>query len=162
MQSDETTPLILPTTSAARNPQAADSASSEHSTKSRSRKALSVIMSASTFWKAGAIYGAAAVGLGAFGAHGLKRRITDPAKIDNWKTAANYQLVHSVVLLMARENPAASVLFITGMTMFSGSIYALTLDTERFRWMGPVTPLGGLCLIAGWLAMAFTKGRVRF
>lgn len=43
------------------------------------------------------------------------------------------------------------------MTMFSGSLYALTLDTERFRFMGPVTPFGGLCLIAGWLALGFGK-----
>lgn len=49
-------------------------------------------MSASTFWKVGAIYGAAAVGFGAFGAHGLKKRIADPAKIDSWKTAASYQV----------------------------------------------------------------------
>ena len=47
--------------------------------------------------------------------------------------------------------------------MFSGSIYALTLDTDRFRALGPVTPVGGLCLIAGWLALAFmSKGRVKF
>ncbi|KAM7205199.1 UPF0382 membrane protein [Naviculisporaceae sp. PSN 640] len=134
----------------------------QQNTPSRAKRALSAAMSASTFWKIGAVYGAAAVGFGAFGAHGLKKRIADPAKIDSWKTAASYQLVHSVVLLIARENPVAGVLFTAGMTMFSGSIYALTLDTERFRWMGPVTPLGGLCLIAGWLALAFTKGRARF
>lgn len=43
------------------------------------------------------------------------------------------------------------------MVMFSGSIYALVLDPKRFGWVGPVTPVGGLCLIAGWLALAFAK-----
>lgn len=42
--------------------------------------------------------------------------------------------------------------------MFSGSIYALVLDPVRFKFLGPVTPLGGLCLIGGWLALAFSKG----
>jgi uncharacterized membrane protein YgdD (TMEM256/DUF423 family) len=67
------------------------------------------------------------------------------------------QLIHSVALLAASNNPVAGTLFTAGMTMFSGSLYALTLDTERFRFLGPVTPLGGLCLIAGWLALAFGK-----
>ncbi|EGO54934.1 hypothetical protein NEUTE1DRAFT_113354 [Neurospora tetrasperma FGSC 2508] len=114
-------------------------------------------MSTSLFWKVGAIYGAAAVGLGAFGAHGLKKRISDPNKIASWSTAAHYQLVHSAVILVASHHPVASALFTAGMTMFSGSIYALTLDTERFRFLGPVTPVGGLFLIAGWLALAFAS-----
>ncbi|KAK3492006.1 DUF423-domain-containing protein [Neurospora hispaniola] len=114
-------------------------------------------MSSSLFWRVGAIYGAAAVGLGAFGAHGLKKRISDPNKIASWSTAAHYQLVHSAVILVASHHPVASALFTAGMTMFSGSIYALTLDTERFRFLGPVTPVGGLFLIAGWLALAFAS-----
>ncbi|KAL2146403.1 hypothetical protein VTI28DRAFT_4156 [Corynascus sepedonium] len=114
-------------------------------------------MSSTLLWKTGAVFGAAAVGLGAFGAHGLKKRISDPTKLANWSTAAQYQLVHSVALLVASNNPVAGALFTAGMTMFSGSLYALTLDTERFRFMGPVTPLGGLCLIGGWLALAFSK-----
>jgi uncharacterized membrane protein YgdD (TMEM256/DUF423 family) len=69
------------------------------------------------------------------------------------------QLIHSVAVLVASNNPVAGAFFTAGMTMFSGSLYALTLDTERFRFMGPVTPLGGLFLIAGWLALAFgTRG----
>ncbi|KAK3290820.1 uncharacterized protein B0H64DRAFT_410715 [Chaetomium fimeti] len=114
-------------------------------------------MGSTLLWKTGAVFGATAVGLGAFGAHGLKKHISDPNKLANWSTAAQYQLVHSVALLVASNNPVAGALFTAGMTMFSGSIYALTLDTERFRFMGPVTPLGGLCLMAGWLALAFGK-----
>lgn len=54
-------------------------------------------------------------------------------------------------------NPVAAGLFTAGMTMFSGSIYALILDPERFKFLGPVTPIGGVCLIAGWIALGFTK-----
>ncbi|KAK4233350.1 hypothetical protein C8A03DRAFT_19564 [Achaetomium macrosporum] len=108
-------------------------------------------------WKIGAVYGATSVALGAFGAHGLKKHITEPQKLANWSTAAQYQLIHSVALLVASNNPVAGTLFTAGMTMFSGSLYVLTLDTERFRFLGPITPLGGLCLIAGWLALAFGK-----
>ncbi|KAI0912800.1 hypothetical protein F4824DRAFT_499613 [Ustulina deusta] len=111
------------------------------------------------YWTLGCIYGATAVGLGAFGAHGLKKVVTDPAKIASFTTAAHYQMIHSVALLVAAravpENKLAAGLLTAGMTMFSGSIYALVLDPARFRFMGPITPLGGLCLIGGWAALAF-------
>lgn len=71
------------------------------------------------------------------------------------------QLVHSGVLLLssavAPKNTLAASLFVAGMTMFSGSIYLLVLDPQRFKVLGPVTPLGGLCLIGGWVALAFGK-----
>ena len=60
-------------------------------------------------------------------------------------------------MLVARDHPVAASLMTAGMTMFSGSIYALTLNTDKFRILGPVTPLGGLCLIAGWATLAFSK-----
>ncbi|KAI1809791.1 hypothetical protein GGS20DRAFT_570429 [Poronia punctata] len=111
------------------------------------------------YWTLGCIYGATAVGFGAFGAHGLKKVVTDPAKLASFATAAHYQLIHSVALLVATraapENKLAAGLFTAGMTMFSGSIYALIVDPARFRFLGPVTPLGGLCLIGGWAALAF-------
>ncbi|KAI3324781.1 DUF423-domain-containing protein [Xylariaceae sp. AK1471] len=111
------------------------------------------------YWTLGCIYGATAVGLGAFGSHGLKKVVTDPAKIASFSTAAQYQLIHSIALLVATraapENKLAAGLFTAGMTMFSGSIYALVVDPARFRFLGPVTPLGGLCLIGGWAALAF-------
>jgi len=68
------------------------------------------------------------------------------------------QLMHAVAVLVARDHPVAASCFTAGMTLFSGSIYALTLNTERFRFLGPVTPLGGLFLMAGWAALAFGKG----
>ncbi|KAH8786851.1 hypothetical protein BGZ57DRAFT_756083 [Hyaloscypha finlandica] len=113
------------------------------------------------FWTLGCIYGASSVTLGAFGAHGLKKKIADPARIAHWNTAAHYQLVHSGVLLLssavAPKNTLAASLFVAGMTMFSGSIYLLVLDPQRFKALGPVTPLGGLCMIGGWVALAFGK-----
>ncbi|KAI0126616.1 hypothetical protein BJ170DRAFT_582446 [Xylariales sp. AK1849] len=115
-----------------------------------------------------AIYGGTAVTLGAFGAHGLKKRIADPQRLQSWGTAAQYQLIHSVATLVVaslapqtRATKWAGGLFIAGMTMFSGSIYLLTLDPQRFKVMGPVTPLGGLCFIAGWTALAVaSRGRL--
>ncbi|KAL6708411.1 hypothetical protein ACN47E_002674 [Coniothyrium glycines] len=113
------------------------------------------------FWTVGTLLGASSVMLGAFGAHGLKQRIADPARIANWGTAAQYQLVHSAVLtfasVVAPQNTIAMGLFTAGITMFSGSIYLLVLDPQRFKFLGPVTPLGGLCLIGGWVALAVTK-----
>ena len=111
------------------------------------------------------IYGASSVLLGAFGAHGLKKRISDPAKIANWSTAAHYQLVHSVALLAVslalpqRATRVPGALWVAGMTMFSGSIYLLVLDPARFKALGPVTPLGGLCLIGGWIGLGIMGRR---
>jgi hypothetical protein len=71
------------------------------------------------------------------------------------------QLVHSGVLLLASsvapKNTLAASLLVAGMTMFSGSIYLLVLDPQKFKAVGPITPLGGLCLIGGWVALAFGK-----
>lgn len=61
----------------------------------------------------------------------------------------------------APKNKVAAGLFVAGMTMFSGSIYLLVLDPQRFKMLGPVTPLGGMCLIGGWFALAFgSRGRI--
>jgi uncharacterized membrane protein YgdD (TMEM256/DUF423 family) len=60
----------------------------------------------------------------------------------------------------APKNKVAAACFVAGMTLFSGSIYLLTLDPQRFRVLGPVTPIGGLFLIGGWVALAVgSKGR---
>ncbi|KAE9985981.1 hypothetical protein BLS_003003 [Venturia inaequalis] len=113
------------------------------------------------FWTLGCVYGASSVMLGAFGAHGLKKKIADPARLANWNTAAHYQMMHAGVLLLssyvAPKNKLAMSLFAAGMLGFSGSIYLLVLDPQRFKPLGPVTPLGGLCLIGGWVALAFGR-----
>lgn len=107
----------------------------------------------SLFWRLGAYSGAAAVALGAFGAHGLQNRVSDPKLLSNWNTAAQYHLIHSLALLAAasHKSPWAGRLFAAGIAVFSGSLYALVLTGERR--LGAVTPLGGLCLIGGWLAL---------
>lgn len=69
--------------------------------------------------------------------------------------------MHSAVLLIAStvvpKNKVAAGLLTAGMTMFSGSIYLLVLDAQRFKFLGPVTPLGGLCMIGGWVALALGR-----
>ncbi|MDP6978287.1 MAG: DUF423 domain-containing protein [Myxococcota bacterium] len=110
-----------------------------------------------------AISGALAVIAGAFGAHGLKDRL-EPAQLESWTTATQYHLLHSVVLLAlalfaaysGRSIRLPAGLFTAGMLFFSGSIYILVLT--KLRWFGPVTPIGGLLLILGWLSLVRLPG----
>jgi len=105
-----------------------------------------------------AVSGATAVVAGAFGAHGLRARVA-PEQISAWATASQYHLIHSLVLLAlalyaangGRDVRLPGSLFLAGIVLFSGSIYLLVLTPAR--WLGPVTPLGGLCLIAGWVSL---------
>ena len=114
----------------------------------------------------GAWLGALGVVLGAFGAHGLKTRVSADM-LEVWETGARYHLVHALALLAtgwaASRWPGAWVtaagwLFLLGMLIFSGSLYALSLSGVRA--LGAITPIGGLCLIAGWvcLGMAAVRG----
>ncbi|TPX33120.1 hypothetical protein SmJEL517_g03951 [Synchytrium microbalum] len=119
-------------------------------------------------WKAGSLLGATSVILGAFGAHGLQSRLASlpdgARRLDNWKTAAHYQAIHSLALLALSirqsqtrsQSRAATYLFIAGVVGFSGSLYLLTLDSEKkyHKVLGPITPLGGLALIGGWVALS--------
>jgi uncharacterized membrane protein YgdD (TMEM256/DUF423 family) len=105
-----------------------------------------------------ALLGALGVILGAFGAHALQARLSTE-QLESWNTAVRYHLLHSVVLLALALFSAASGrsiqlpgwLFSLGIALFSGSIYLLVLTGQR--WLGPVTPAGGLLLIAGWLSL---------
>ena len=102
--------------------------------------------------------GALAVMAGAFGAHGLRSRAT-AEQLSAFTTASQYHLLHSVVLLAlalfaastTRSVGTPASLFTAGIVLFSGSIYLLVLT--EMRWLGPVTPVGGLLLIAGWLSL---------
>jgi len=105
---------------------------------------------------------AAAVALGAFGAHGLRAHV--PAElIATWQTAVQYHAWHGLALfatglLMLRRPPGralgvAAALFVAGIALFSGSLYALVLTGARA--LGAVTPLGGIAFIAGWVALAW-------
>lgn len=119
------------------------------------------------FFAIGCVLAGLAVAAGAFGAHGLRGMI-DEAALANWETAARYQMYHAVGLLGVSyacatwKNKLAGVagwLFIVGIMLFSGSLYALSLSGLRI--LGAITPLGGVAFIAGWgcLALAAKDGR---
>ena len=112
------------------------------------------------FFVVGAALGGLAVAGGAFGAHGLQGRI-DPELLDTFETAARYQMSHALALLavawaVARWPEARLTvcgwLLTAGVVVFSGSLYLLSVTGAR--WLGAVTPIGGLMLIAGWILLA--------
>ena len=96
--------------------------------------------------------------LGAFGAHGLKKS-KSPQMMEIWHTAVQYQFVHTLAMLFSlgrgTVNSQAPKLFAVGIAIFSGSLYALVLTGERR--LGAVTPIGGVALAAGWVAMFLDK-----
>lgn len=106
-----------------------------------------------------AVLGFIAVALGAFGAHGLKATLAANGTAAIWETAAHYHLVHAAVLLALGLHGSASRLavrlFAAGIVIFSGTLYVLAVT--NVKWLGAITPLGGLCLLGGWLAIALRK-----
>lgn len=120
----------------------------------------------------GAVYGALAVILGAFGAHALKKNLTAEA-LNSFETGVKYQMYHAIVLLVigfyfsfsTRMEYSTAWLFIIGTLLFSGSIYMLSLQSvlnANVRFLGPVTPLGGLLMIAGWVSLVIMFARQNF
>lgn len=113
------------------------------------------------WWRVAGVSGALAVALGAFGAHGLKNLVDDPHLLEVWDTGARYHLVHAVALLGVAAHPRrprfAGGAFVVGTLLFSGSLYLMTLTGAR--WLGAITPLGGVSFIAGWVALAFASDR---
>jgi len=111
-------------------------------------------------WSAiAAIFLALAVGLGAFGAHGLRERL-DAYSLSIWEKAVFYHFIHSLGILIASLMPRTSPVsnsacwaLAAGVLIFSGSLYALALTGART--LGAITPIGGLCFIAGWLLLAW-------
>jgi uncharacterized membrane protein YgdD (TMEM256/DUF423 family) len=114
------------------------------------------------------VLGALGVALGAFGAHGLRARVT-PERLAVWQTATEYHLLHALALLgvaiwlrLAPATPGLSLAggcFTLGVLVFSGSLYALVLTD--LRWLGAITPLGGVLLIAGWISLAWAAIRLQ-
>lgn len=94
-----------------------------------------------------------AVALGAFGAHSLKALLETNGTLEAWKTAVLYHLAHGIALLALAlhggGNRTAPYLLVAGVFLFSGSLYLLALT--NVRWLGAITPLGGLCFLAGWV-----------
>ncbi len=108
-----------------------------------------------------ALNGLLVVLLGAFGAHALETRIPVDL-LDTWNTSVQYHMFHTAALiglaLLQREHPAhsglqiVSHLFVAGLVLFCGSLYVLALTGAR--WLGMVTPVGGVLFLAAWLQMA--------
>ena len=99
------------------------------------------------------------VAAGAFGAHALRGMLSDDA-LSIFETAARYQIYHALALLivglLVSRNaigliPMAGWLFTAGIILFSGSLYLLAITDVK--WLGAITPLGGLCFLAGWAAL---------
>lgn len=114
----------------------------------------------------GALLAILAVMLGAFGAHGLKN-ILDAGAMNTFEIGVRYQMYHALAILLlgglaAQANLAwcrrAAQMFIVGCVLFSGSIYLLALTGQK--WLGPITPVGGLCFMLGWgaVVVALVKG----
>lgn len=118
---------------------------------------------------AAAVLGALAVASGAFGAHALKARLNAAGMADVWETAVFYHLIHALAALaagaattalpanLAGAAARAGWCWLAGVLLFSGSLYALALGGPGF--LGPITPVGGLLLIIGWVLPAWSAWR---
>jgi uncharacterized membrane protein YgdD (TMEM256/DUF423 family) len=120
------------------------------------------------YFTVAALIAALAVGLGAFGAHGLKK-IVPPETVATFQTGVQYQMYHALALLTVaivfdkfprKLMNRSAICFITGIILFSGSLYLLTVlratETVGLQGIGAVTPVGGLFFIAGWLFLFFS------
>jgi uncharacterized membrane protein YgdD (TMEM256/DUF423 family) len=114
------------------------------------------------FFRFACLLGLVGVAAGAFAAHGL-RDVLPPARLDTFQTAVRYQLLHVPVLLVIailrartrrRALEAAGWLFTAGIGIFSGSLYLLVLLDRPV--LGAITPVGGVCLLAGWLVLGLS------
>ena len=110
------------------------------------------------------LWGAASVALGAFGAHALEEFLNEAGTKDTWETATFYQLTHAVAalswMLSGRKN-GPMLCWLWGSVIFSSSLYGLALEGPR--WLGPLTPIGGLIMLIGWvwasIALAIDQNR---
>src|SRR5687767_7300940 len=119
-----------------------------------------------TYLILGALFGGLGVALGAFGAHGLRNITTDEKIMHGFETGVHYQVYHALALiaLAGLSNKSslswlnrAAFCFVTGIILFPGSLYLLTFlkieESAAVKYIGPVTPLGGLFFIFGWLCL---------
>ena len=117
------------------------------------------------FFSLGALLAGLAVAAGAFAAPGLKSRIA-PDMLVIFETGARYQMYHALALLAVAwaatrwpqsAAPAAGWLFVMGITIFSGSLYVLSIT--GIRWLGAITPIGGVAFLAGWVVLGWSVAR---
>ena len=123
------------------------------------------------FLSIGAILGGLSVASGAFASHALREKISDRS-LEIFETAARYQMYHALALLLVallhgiyQQSPpptllASGWLFIIGIALFSGSLYALSLTNVKI--LGAIAPLGGAAFIAGWGALAFAAWSLKY
>ena len=124
-------------------------------------------MNASLAIQLAAVSGFLSVALGAFGAHGLKQRLA-PEMLAIYRTAVEYQFYHALALLAVgvliqqwgkgTALTVSAVSFTVGMLVFSGSLYILSIT--GIRWLGAITPIGGVAFLVGWVALAVAAYRV--
>ena len=107
-----------------------------------------------------ALSGFLVVALGAFGAHGLKPVLQQHQTLEIWEKAVLYHALHTLVLLGLAAQPGialgAVLSFVAGIVVFSGSLYVMALT--NIRWLGAITPLGGVSLLLGWAWVLVTAG----
>lgn len=119
------------------------------------------------FLKTAFVFAATAVMLGAFGAHGLKKIISE-SFLQIFETGVRYQMYHAVGLMIAailfkelnqKRVQMACWLFIDGIILFSGSLYILAITEGKYPFIGAFTPIGGVCFVIGWLMLFFSVGK---
>jgi uncharacterized membrane protein YgdD (TMEM256/DUF423 family) len=117
-------------------------------------------MKATAASRIAAVLGVLAVGLGAFGAHGLKHLLEVNGTSQIWEKAVFYHFIHTVMLFVLAEarlfRPVAWWCFFVGIILFSGSLYVLAI--LNIRWLGAITPFGGTAFIVGWVSLAWPRG----
>ncbi len=117
-------------------------------------------MSNRTAIRIAAVMGFLAVALGAFGAHGLEKLLQANERVETWHTAVFYHFIHTLMLYVLaqrepfRRGPWWS--FFLGIVVFSGSLYLLSIT--NMRWLGAITPLGGVSFLAGWFWLVAAPG----
>ncbi len=118
-------------------------------------------MKAGTVLRLGALFAGLAVAFGAFAAHALRERL-DASALQTIEIGVRYQMYHALALVLCaalaergRRVGASAWCFAIGIVLFSGSLYGLAL--LELGWLGPVTPIGGVAMLAGWLALLLSR-----
>jgi uncharacterized membrane protein YgdD (TMEM256/DUF423 family) len=116
-------------------------------------------VSSATPTRIAAVAGLLAVALGAFGAHGLKDLLARNDAAAIWQTAVFYHFIHAVMLFVLAERKTFPAVawwsFLAGIVIFSGSLYLLAVT--NIRWLGAITPLGGVSFIVGWACLLLSS-----
>lgn len=117
-------------------------------------------MTSSLAVRIAAVSGFLAVALGAFGAHGLQNTLSENETTEVWKTAVFYHFSHALALLFislqSRVRPGLVLTFLLGTVIFSGSLYVLAIT--NIRWLGAITPIGGMLFLTGWAWLVIAPG----